>query len=605
MLDFKAGIITGAETMKVLKKVSRRFNDLKIRDKIFICFVLIILVSVLSVGISSYYKSSAILGDRTSKYNFETVQQISTGVDYTLQRIDDLSGILAFDQNIQQLLSTDLGHMSESERIRAVHTIESIMITHFNGQIMRSIEIYGDNGLVVKVPSSYNDSENETEIKQHLAKAAEFGGKVKWLNQVESEGLLRAVRQINELQTGTNPIGTVIISLKYETIANLLKKVNFDNSGSVLLVDENQYPITPSDLLNTHVYATALTKSIAVDSSGSSIQTLDGKQYLVSFETSQYTGWKTVGVISVSRLYKDSHTIRVWLIVVTLVILLFAFLLARVFAETITLPIKRMLKPMKKVQMGDIDVTFPVNGNDEIGILSSGMNQMINQIHTLIEDAYKGKIMLQESQFKVLQAQINPHFLYNTLESINWMAKMNGVDQICQMVSALGDLMRISINSEKEYITVEEEMKYIGDYLYIQKSRFGDRIQSEISIDKELLPVVIPKLILQPIVENALLHGVQVKKGKGMIHIKGSLQNGCILFEVEDNGVGMTQERVALLFSNEDGEVRGKAIGVRNVHGRIQYIYGNGYGVEIYSRLGEGTKVQIRVAPELPMEEKR
>lgn len=587
------------------KKLYQRFMDLKIQDKIFICFVLISMVSVLGIGISSYYKSSDILGDKTSRYNVETVQQLSTGVDYTLQRIDELSGILAFDQRIQQVLNTELDTMTERERIAAVNQIESIMITNYNSQIMRSIEIYGRNGLVVKVPSSFSDRENEGKSQQYIEEASIYRGKTKWINNASSEGLLRAVREINELQTATKPLGTVIISLKYETVTNLLRNVNFDRSGSVLLIDEKGRTVTPANPFD-RLFEDEEFQQFIAGQTASFIQTIEGEDYLVSYLSSAYSGWTTIGIISVDKLYEDNRTVRDWIIVVTLIILLFAFVLARVFAQTITNPIKRMLNPMKKVQMGDMNVSFPVESKDEIGILSTGVNHMVSQIHTLVEDAYKGRILLQQSEFKALQAQINPHFLYNTLESINWMAKMNGVDQICRMVSALGDLMRISISTDKEYITIEEEMKYIGDYLYIQKSRFGERIAAEIHIDDELKSVVIPKLILQPIVENALLHGVQVKKGKGNIDIRGRRLDESILFEVEDDGIGMTPGQIAKLLADngiENPQAKGSGIGVRNVHQRIRFIYGMEYGVTIKSQPGEGTTVQIRIAARLPMEE--
>ncbi|HUC91386.1 MAG TPA: sensor histidine kinase [Paenibacillus sp.] len=587
------------------KKLYQRFMDLKIQDKIFICFVLISMVSVLGIGISSYYKSSDILGDKTSRYNVETVQQLSTGVDYTLQRIDELSGILAFDQRVQQVLNTELDTMTERERIAAVNQIESIMITNYNSQIMRSIEIYGRNGLVVKVPSSFSDRENEGKSQQYIEEASIYRGKTKWINNACSEGLLRAVREINELQTATKPLGTVIISLKYETVTNLLRNVNFDRSGSVLLIDEKGRTVTPANPFD-RLFEDEEFQQFIAGQTASFIQTIEGEDYLVSYLSSAYSGWTTIGIISVDKLYEDNRTVRDWIIVVTLIILLFAFVLARVFAQTITNPIKRMLNPMKKVQMGDMNVSFPVESKDEIGILSTGVNHMVSQIHTLVEDAYKGRILLQQSEFKALQAQINPHFLYNTLESINWMAKMNGVDQICRMVSALGDLMRISISTDKEYITIEEEMKYIGDYLYIQKSRFGERIAAEIHIDDELKSVVIPKLILQPIVENALLHGVQVKKGKGNIDIRGRRLDESILFEVEDDGIGMTPKQIAKLLADngiENPQAKGSGIGVRNVHQRIRFIYGMEYGVTIKSQPGEGTTVQIRIAARLPMEE--
>ncbi|XID93988.1 sensor histidine kinase [Paenibacillaceae bacterium WGS1546] len=587
--------------MKRLLDVCQRFNDLKIQDKIFIAFIFVIVLSALGVGISSYYKSSAILGEKTSRYNMEAVEQISTSVEYTLERIDELAGILAFDQTIQRVLNENLERMSDQELISATNDIESIMITHYNSRIMRSIEIYGSNGLVIKVPSSFDREEDESDLQLVLDGAASARGKTKWFNHAANEGLLRAAKEINDLQTGIRPLGTVMISLKAEMVADLLRDVHFDRSGSVLLMDENGGMVTPAGQFKP-LFGEDAHNQVFSAASGSSIYSFEGKDYLVSFKTSSYTGWKTIGIISFDKLYEDSHAVREWIIVATLVIVLLAFILARFFAQTITLPIKRLLKPMKLVQMGETNVSFPVGGKDEIGILSTGVNHMVSQIHALVEDAYKGKIMLQQSEFKALQAQINPHFLYNTLESINWMAKMKGADQICGMVSALGDLMRISISTEKEYISIEEETKYIADYLYIQKVRFGDRIETDIRMEEALLPTVIPKLILQPIVENALLHGVQKKKGKGWIKISGRTLEDCILFVVEDNGVGMDKAHSdKLLAGMDDTETEsGGGIGVRNVHRRIRYIYGASYGVSIDSIPGEGTSVQVRIARTLP-----
>ncbi|MDB5053355.1 MAG: hypothetical protein JWM44_1405 [Bacilli bacterium] len=588
--------------MILIPRKFNHFRNLKIQDKFFISFVVIILISVLSVGISSYSKSSSILGEKTSKYNFETVQQISTSVDYTLQRIDELSGILSFDQNIQKVLNTDMSHLSEREQIAYINLIESIMITHYNSKIMRSIEIHGNNGMVFKVPSSYSDPDSEADYEKYVKTANTFRGKNKWINEAEPKGLLQSVRQINDLQTTLKPLGIVIISLKYETIAKLLKNINFDNSGSVILIDENEKLVTPDDRFKDNINdLSSIKQKLALDS-GSFIQTIGGEKYLLSYKTSDYSSWKIIGIISEKKLYKDSYKIRDWMIIVTLVILVFAFLLARITAQTITIPIRRMLKPMKRVDMGDFNVSFPVHGQDEIGVLSQGINQMLSQIHSLIEVNYKGKIMLQESELKALQAQINPHFLYNTLETINWMAQMNGVEQICGMVTSLGDLMRISISTEKEYISIEEEIKYISDYLFIQKTRFGERIHIDIRIDDSLLPIIIPKLILQPIVENALLHGVQVKKGKGLLNISGKRVDGDILFEIEDNGVGMTPEQMKALLSdrNKQTERRKTGIGIHNVHQRIQYIYGKNYGITLFSEPGQGTKVQILITDTIP-----
>jgi two-component system sensor histidine kinase YesM len=585
--------------MRYISHGMQFFRDLKIQDKIFICFVMIILLAILSMGIFSYYKSSSILDEKTGNYNFQTVKQISTSVDYTLQRLDDFSSILSFDQNIQQMLNMDFNLFNDREKLAVIDQIEKIMITHYNSTIMGSINIFGNNGMVFKVPSSSSANlDNDDQLDLYIKEAEAFGGKNKWINETSSKGVLKAVRQIKDLQTTTKPLGTVIISLKYETIAKLLQDVNFDKDGLVMLIDEKGKWVTPVESIFDGIDDISNMNRLLNKQSGTLIQSIKGKQYLISYITSNYSGWKLIGIISKDKLYKDNYKIRNGIFILTLVILILAFLLARIIAQTISLPIKRLLKPMKRAEMGDLKVSIPINSKDEIGILSQGFNHMISQMNSMVEVVYKGKIMLKESELKALQAQINPHFLYNTLESINWMAKMNGVEQICGMVSALGDLMRISISTEKEYITIEEEIKYISDYLFIQKVRFGERIHTDLQVAEDLYPILIPKLILQPIVENALLHGVQVKKGKALVKISGKRMDGDILFEIEDNGVGMTAEQSLLLLKgrNEWEEGKKAGIGIYNVHQRIRFIYGEKYGIRIFSTPAKGTTIQILIA---------
>jgi two-component system sensor histidine kinase YesM len=577
-------------------------RDLKIQEKIFVCFVIIIMISVISIGVLSYYKSSSILGEKVSKYNYETVQQISTNVEYTLQRIDEQSSILAFDQSIQTVLNMNPDLLDERTKISIVNMIESIMITNYNSNLMRSIDIYGNNGMRFQIPSSYDNRDSEMDIKKFIQISKHYQGKNKWVNDIDKKGILHAVREIRDLRT-TKPLGMIIISLKVETISNMLEKVNFDKSGTIIIMDEHGDFITPVNDMTQSFQTFSNTKELFHSHSGSSTQEMADEQFFLSYHTSEYTGWKIIGLISLDKLYKDNYKIRNWIVVFTLIILILAFLLARVLAKSISNPLKRMLKPMKRAEMGDFKVSLPVYSKDEIGIISESFNHMISQINSLIEVVYKEKLLLKESEFKALQAQINPHFLYNTLETVNWMAKINGIDEICKVITALGDLMRISISKDKEYLTIREEEKYIRDYLFIQKTRFGNKIHCQIDIEESIMSIKIPKLIIQPIVENALVHGIQRRKGIGLIKIKGFRVDASILFEIEDTGVGMTNEQIySILNTNNDLHEGTRAgVGIINVHQRIQHIYGKDCGLEIKSSPGEGTMVRIKVTNKLSL----
>jgi two-component system sensor histidine kinase YesM len=574
--------------MNIKQNGSQFFSHIKIQDKFFLCFIMIIFISVASIGILSYLKSSDILKAKTSKYTLETVQQISTSIDYVLQRVDELSRSLAFDRNVQAILNKDPATLNERAKMSYIKLVESIIVTNYDNSLIQSITIVGNNGMKFAVPGLHG---NQADFQSYFQEAKTYEGKNVWINEVGTKRLLVAAREIIDLTT-VSSLGFITINLRYGVIAKLLNNVNFDKSGYIIIIDRKGNLITP---VNNAFGRVSDIKKLIRASSGNLIFNLSGKKYLISYHTSKYTGWKIIGVISISKLYHDSHSIGSWLFFTTLGILVFAFILARIMAGTITNPIKKMIIPMKLVSKGDFSVMLPVAGNDEIGELSKGFNSMIAKIRSLIDVVYKEQLLQKESEFKALQAQINPHFLYNTLETINWMAKSNDMDEICNMVAALGHLMRISISNKKRYITINEELMYINDYLYIQKIRYRDKITTEIMVEENLKAILIPKLIIQPLVENALVHGIERKKGKGFIKIVGRKVADKIIFEIEDDGVGMSKEQTdAILMSDDARMAEGHSgIGVSNVHKRIQLLYGEEYGLKVFSVFGVGTKVQV------------
>jgi two-component system sensor histidine kinase YesM len=253
---------------------------------------------------------------------------------------------------------------------------------------------------------------------------------------------------------------------------------------------------------------------------------------------------------------------------------------------------------MLKIGDGDFSVSSTYDSKDEIGVLSLHFNKMVVQLKKLIRKAYQEELLKQKAELKSLRMQINPHFLYNSLESINWMARIRGIPEVGKMVKALGDLMRSSIGGE-DFITIEEEIRNIENYLTIQKFRYGDKVSVEISIDPKIRKLKIPKLILQPIVENAIIHGIENKVGNGRIAITGKDNDGKILLQVEDDGLGMEEEIIAEILSEKPRQVTNEHthIGIRNVDRRIRMYYGDQHHIVISSTLGIGTLVSINIPP--------
>jgi two-component system sensor histidine kinase YesM len=240
---------------------------------------------------------------------------------------------------------------------------------------------------------------------------------------------------------------------------------------------------------------------------------------------------------------------------------------------------------------------------DEIGILYHEYDKMMRDIDTHIRESYQNRILSMDSQMKALEAQINSHFLYNTLESINSIAEIEEVESIVIMTKALGDMFRYSIKTESELVPIHDELQHISNYMAIQQIRYGDKIKCHLHIDESLKDQKILKLILQPLVENAIYHGLENKQSSGSITIKGYRSDNSLCFEVIDDGTGMTTQQIdeilALLAEPPSFTAIGKrdrqSIGIKNVHSRINLYYGNEYGLNIESEQNQGTLIKITV----------
>ena len=279
-------------------------------------------------------------------------------------------------------------------------------------------------------------------------------------------------------------------------------------------------------------------------------------------------------------------------------IIVFAWALTVIISESISKPLRVLCNTTNQVAKGDFNARVENTSSNEIQELTNSMNSMIHKIGHLIEDIKLEQLKLRTTELKLLQAQINPHFLYNTLDTIIWLAEAGDKDQVVQMVSSLSDFFRTTLSKGRDWVTLLEEESHIRSYLQIQKFRYQDILEYEIEIPKELGDYSIPKLTLQPIIENALYHGIKNKRGKGKITVTGEFNKENIILIVTDNGIGLSQEELHKLRISlkkrptNDSEV---GFGLANVNERIQLNYGMKYGVEIDSVYGEGTMIKVKL----------
>ncbi len=296
-----------------------------------------------------------------------------------------------------------------------------------------------------------------------------------------------------------------------------------------------------------------------------------------------------------AEIHSDVSTVLRTCILIFTVILFGALLFSRKIMSGITEPIRRLSEVTKQAGSGDFAVRAEEDSDDEMAVLNTSFNQMVEKIGQLVEDIRVEQINLRQSELRVLQAQINPHFLYNTLDSIIWLAESGQKDQVVEMVSSLSDFFRTTLSKGRDYITLHEEEMHIRSYLRIQQFRYRDILDYSIQIPQQMASYPILKLTLQPLVENALYHGIKNKRGRGHIEVIGREEEDRLVLSVRDDGIGMTAERLshvrALICGDEMDEENPSGFGLFNVNQRLQLNYGTSYGLEIESVYGEGTTI--------------
>jgi two-component system sensor histidine kinase YesM len=388
--------------------------------------------------------------------------------------------------------------------------------------------------------------------------------------------------------------GVILIDVKLDVIKDIIENSKPGTAGFIYIMDSNKEIVyTP---VNNVVYRI---KNEWIDKINNEIiiKNINGENYQLTKIKSEYTGWETIGVFPESESLRVIEDIKYYSAIVAVLALIIAQILVIIFTRSIVNPIKKLKKLMKKAQEGDLTVTFKVKYNDEIGELGGSFNTMVKEISNLINLVQVEEKKKRIAEMNVLQAQIKPHFMYNTLDTIRWMAEEHNEEDIIEIIEAFTNLLRISLSKGKEIISVNEELSHIKSYLTIQKIRYEDKLDYEIQVDDNMLEYKLIKLILQPLVENAIYHGIKEKRGSGRILIKGKIKENTLIFAISDNGKGMEEEllnKINYMLRNGNEKKNEIGYGIFNVNERIKIIYGDKYGLQYESIYGEGTTVLLK-----------
>lgn len=396
-------------------------------------------------------------------------------------------------------------------------------------------------------------------------------------------------------------IGVIYVDLDLDAIQKIVSPLqNNNNQFYILDGDRNLVYSNDQEGLGEPFQSSWLPAELTKDKTNQVLQ-INGHRKLVTYFYSEAVGWWYITETDLDPLLKpSSDAIKNTIIFISLSSLGILLLISFALSSSITSPIKQLFKAMKNMGNENFKMVEGINAKDEVGSLVHAYNDMIVKISELINTVYKVSIKEKEAQLTALQSQINPHFLYNTLNSISCMAEIKGVQEISVICTAVSDLFRYSVKSGSELVPLSEEIENIKNYMTIQSIRYENRIEAIFQLEEDVLQYQLMKFTLQPIVENAIFHGLEPKIGKGMLVVSAQKEGDHLLIKIFDNGVGIPEEKVHALSLalNGDDQMLGNektGIGITNVNDRMRLRYGSDYGVKLQSKVGSGTSVHIKV----------
>jgi len=576
-----------------------------IQGKIFIAFSLVALLSIFTISGIVYVNMREIIKDNAVTSVSDSIRQADESLKITLEEIDRLNTVVVTNKNtvIDTLLSP-------SEEISYEWFLEQKRIDEFlSGLIdykpyISRIAVVGLNGKVFFTGGPWLDrTVLGTPMMDFMLRN---GSRHAYFKQT---GVSNAITVGREIRYNRETVGVVMVDLNYDFIKKTYG-VKPTADSMLYVLDKEDGFVYKSETAPS--FAPSIEKIVSVKQGFSgpgdaAEMTIDGRAYIVVSRSSEYTGWTTLALIPMDSLLSEAIKLRELMVEVSIIVLIVVLICSLQVSSRITINIRRLKSMMMFVKDGNL--TFPmkeIRTKDEVGQLYRVFISMVAELNRLMEGIKISEKEKREAELTALQAQIRPHFLYNSLNTIKYLAKMNGVRNIEEVSGSLIELMRGVLGHSNEYVSVREELDYVRSYIAIVKYKYMQPIPMHEEIRDDLLECQVPKLILQPIVENAILHGIGPLEEGGLVVIRVYIENHDLKIEVTDNGKGMTQEQMELLLGGHfKGETasRFSGMGVRNVHERIVRQYGEPYGVELYSELTRYTKVVITL-PDIRDKEK-
>ena len=581
------------------KNLSARFigRFSSIQSVIFATVAVLVLSAVVIVtGVSMRFTNTSIF-ENSSQYTQTIIQQMNQNIDSYIDYMENIAYLISSNEDVQDYLFSD--EIDSEGRYRILKQFETILDSRSDIRIIgKSGRMLINNGSKsVNHDLNINTQEWYTQALNSPEGPTLTSSHVQHIISGERPWVITLSRGIRDRSGSGEKEGVFFIDLNYSAISGLCDQSTVGTKGYAFILDAKGNIVYHPQQQQLYNELQTENISLIMDTDEDTVLTGTGNNgKLYSISRSDKTGWTVVDCTNVRELLSKSRQAQSIYVLTAVVLVIVALLFSRFMARSITLPIQKLRDSMKKVQEGDFSVSdVVVDSRNEIGSLTKSFDVMTHRIQELMEQNVHEQEQKRKSELKALQSQINPHFLYNTLDSIIWMAEGKKNEEVVLMTASLARLLRQSISNEDEVVPIANEVEYARGYLTIQKMRYKDKLEFQIDVDPSILHIPLIKLVLQPIIENAIYHGLKYKESKGLLIIKGFPKDGNAVLQVIDDGVGMDEETLAHIYDRHKVNYHSNGVGVYNVQKRLKLYYGEDYGITYESVVGKGTTATITI----------
>jgi two-component system, sensor histidine kinase YesM len=601
-----------------MQHIKYRIRRLSIRKKlIFYSYIIITPILLLISAILFVRNYNSTIKAENESY-LQSTQNLTSGIDVLQKSIIEFATYICINNDISQILISDKPEEMNKDSLIWLHNAPMRIIQDMmalNGQI-KTIAIYPENGVKPYLrcmdASAYLASMQQVRDTEIYKKAVEQKGKIIWKRVTKNKSdtyeanrtdKIVLYREIYDLAK-KDKRGYLVIGASMNKFAELCENSLSSDREGIVVVSEEGSELIRSGMVNEDLLSKIVEEKATEALTGKTSGFVEYTKFKVFYSKNEDTGTIIYRLVPREGLRTQLASIAFAPTVLLLGFLIGLFPILIFVSNIITKPLNKLCNAMELFKKGDFNQKVEVNTLDEVGEAAACFNQMVDDIKNLIDNNYVMALREKESELNALQAQINPHFLYNTLDSLYWQATDAQHYEIAEDIYALSQLFRLVLGQGKGIVTVKNEQDLIDRYLHIQKMRFAKRLDYEIKIEEEIEDAIIPKLILQPFIENAIVHGFEKTGEKCFISLVGKRRGKRIIFMIKDNGIGMSREQVkAILNVNDSERYASQRIGryaIKNIRERLELKYHEKFKLLIYSKEGSGTTVII----ELPYENK-